>query len=197
LTSSFSAVSAKASRATEPCSAFMVSTTLAERTAPDDDNVDVPDMTTAGLAATVPACRSTSARCSQMLTLLCGRSHESREDEGPSLSRTVGLNDVMFGSWLLSNPPGWTERAVHGTPSQPGGRQRRGRRGCFGCGSLATLDGRVALRLPVGYRPGTGADVSFSISVRCRAKSRVAILLAIVLPRRDLAAIGDHAACFQ
>ena len=77
------------------------------------------------------------------------------------------------------------DRALHRSPSQPGGAHRRGRRGFLGFGSLSCV-GRQALRLPAVFH----VAASMCISVRCRARSWVAMLLAIVLLRRERAAIA-------
>jgi hypothetical protein len=77
------------------------------------------------------------------------------------------------------------DRALRRVLSHPAGAQRRGWRGFLGFGSRGVF-GRDAFRLPVGYR----GPCSSCISSRCRAKDCVAMLLAIVLLRRDLAAIA-------
>ena len=78
------------------------------------------------------------------------------------------------------------DRALHRSPSQPGGAHRRGRRGFLGFGSLSCVG--WALRLPAVFH----VAASMCISVRCRARSWVAMLLAIVLLRRERAAIAGQ-----
>jgi hypothetical protein len=137
-------------------------------------------------AASLPALCSIAARCSQMLTRFCGRNHESPVDavDASAVPPPLVRKDDMSGSWVVSRPPGWMDRALQRFPPQPAGAQRRGRRGFLGFGSLGIFF-REAFRLPVGY-PVTSASC---ISSRCRARDCVAMLLAIVLPRRDLDAI--------
>lgn len=75
------------------------------------------------------------------------------------------------------------DRALHLVPSHPDGAQRRGRRGFFGFGCLSLL-GPETLRFPIALVPAL-----VCITVRCRSRSRVAMLLAVVLLLRDRVAM--------